>query len=81
MNNLPEAYRGADEHVHHVCAYCPDKEEAEALARGYEKQRELGAMMEGLTDYFHRRISHTICPPCLQEELRKVGDIKSFPNV
>ncbi len=73
MNNLPQAYRGADEYLHHVCSYCPDKEEAEALARGYERKRELDAMVDGIMDYIHRQISHTICPHCLGDELRKEG--------
>jgi len=75
MNNLPEAYRGADDMYHYICDTCEDHEEAEKLATGFEQKKELEYLIAGIFGYVKREISHTMCPPCLQDELRKLGEL------
>lgn len=64
MSELPKAYIGSNDKVHHICAWCPDKDEAERLAKSAEFTKWINAMMSGTSEYTRRQISHVICVDC-----------------
>lgn len=74
-DHLPRAYQYADEHCHHVCADCPDKEEADTLARQTEERINLEMALAGI-DYVKRMISHTICTLCYNDRLDELFQLK-----
>lgn len=65
---LPNAYQWADDQQHYVCAWCPDKEEAEKLVEWTESKKECEEMILWGTEYIRKKISHTICNTCLSEQ-------------
>ncbi|PIV90849.1 hypothetical protein COW46_00725 [Candidatus Gracilibacteria bacterium CG17_big_fil_post_rev_8_21_14_2_50_48_13] len=67
-DNLPKAYQYADDKLHHICAWCPDKEEAERLAHAVEMKKWIESMHTGVSEYVKRKISHVICDPCSQKQ-------------
>lgn len=71
MTNLPKAYIGATDTLHKICAWCPDKEEAERLANQVEFKKWVNSMVNGVSEYIKREISHVICADCAQDMLIK----------
>lgn len=71
MTNLPKAYIGSTDTIHKICAWCPDKEEAERLANSAEFTKWMHAMANGVSEYIKREISHVICADCAQDMLIK----------
>lgn len=69
---LPNAYQWADDKQHYICAWCPDKDEAEKLVGYIESRKELESVMLYSKNYYHRKISHTICKSCADEEMRNL---------
>lgn len=63
-DNLPKAYIGSTDKVHNICARCPDKEEAERLAKSAEFTKWMYSMANGVSEYIKREISHVICADC-----------------
>lgn len=63
-SNIPKAYQYADEKMHRICAWCPDKAEAERLANNVEFKKWVESLRTGVSEYVKRKISHTICSDC-----------------